>query len=59
MHDKARKMIAAYNAGRAEESDRLFIEIQALSQTIVRHLYDLKRQLSPTATALVPVGGGR
>jgi hypothetical protein len=59
LHDKARKMIVAYNAGRIEESDRLFTEIQGLSQAIVRHLYDLKRQLSPSATALVPVAGTR
>ncbi|MNL20596.1 diguanylate cyclase [compost metagenome] len=55
MHDKARQMIVAYHAGRIEESDRLFTEVQGLSQEIVRHLYDLKRQLVPSATALVPV----
>ncbi|HEY9900638.1 MAG TPA: methyl-accepting chemotaxis protein [Pantanalinema sp.] len=55
MHDKARKMIVAYNAGRIEESDRLFTEVQGLSQEIVRNLFELKQKLSPEATALIPV----
>jgi methyl-accepting chemotaxis protein len=48
LHDLARRMAELHQAGRAEERDRLYLELEGLSREIMSHLQAVKQQASGT-----------